>query len=172
MWKLFLLLLSCVLISEAQTLEFGGYLGGGPIADSSAGAAGAARIGIEACVFCSGRLALFGEYAHWAAAEHQTGFGAGRVSRADLAGAGLRIQGLGRLPVFFDAGIVGGSDHHGNSGGGAIGGVVVGGGVTLHLGDRWYIRPQIRAYALSPHTLEGLGIHWAVAAGAGFGVRF
>ncbi len=172
MRKLFLLLLACAPFSGAQTLEFGGFLGGGAIADSSAGAAGAARIGIEACVFCSGRLALFGEYAHWAAAEHQTGFGTGRVSRADLAGAGLRIQGQDRLPLFFDVGIVGGSDSHGNGSGGAIGGVVVGGGITLHLGDRWYIRPQVRAYALSPHTLEGLGIHWAVAAGAGFGVRF
>ncbi len=169
--KLVLLLFAGALISQAQTFELGGFVGGGAIASSSTGSSGAARFGAEACVFCSNRLALFGEYGHWSAAEHQTGFGVGRVSRADLAGGGLRIRGLG-LPIFFDIGIVGGTDRHGGGGGGAIGGFVVGGGISLNVGSGWYLRPQIRGYGLSPHTLEGVDIHWGVSAGLGFGRRF
>lgn len=154
----------------AQRVELGGLVGGGTFAVASGGAAGSLQTGIEACVFCPGRLALFGEYAHWLSAEH-AGM-ADRVKSADLAGAGLRLQWFDRTRLFFDVGVVGGRDQHAAGGGGAIGGVVVGSGVRIPLGEHWYVRPQFRAYVLSPHSIEGLSVHWAASAGVGIGCMF
>ncbi len=154
----------------AQKLEAGARAGGGVFSVSSGGSSGAAQLGAEACLFCSGRLGLFGEYAHWISAEGRST--TERIRSADLAGAGLRMQWSRSVRPFFDVGLVGGRDRHNAGGGGALGGVVVGSGVSMPVGGRWYVRPQLRAYGLSPHTLEGAGPHWAVAAGLGFGWRF
>jgi hypothetical protein len=94
------------------------------------------------------------------------------MEKADLAGAGLRIQWLQRARIFFDIGIVAGRDHHSSGRGGVLGGFVAGSGVRVPLGKRWYIRPQVRVYGLSPHSLEGVDAHWAVSCGAGIGYRF
>ncbi len=160
-------------IAFAQRAELGGLIGGGAFAVSSGGAAARGQAGVEACVFCSGRLGLFGEYSHWFSGDAtQSTFFADRVASADLAGAGLRIQSRGHLRVFFDVGAVAGRDEHINRGGGALGGVVVGSGVEIPWGQHWHIRPQVRAYGMSPHSLEGVGLHWAVSGGAGIGYRF
>jgi hypothetical protein len=45
----------------------------------------------------------------------------------------------------------------------------VGAGVRIPLRGRWYIRPQVRTYGLSPHTLEGVDAHWAISGGVGIG---
>lgn len=128
---------------------------------------------MQGCLFCSGRFALFGEYSHWfSGSDGETLFGVDRVASADLAGAGVRIQARSRVRFFFDAGLVGGEDRHSTGQSGAVGGIVVGSGVGLPWGGHWYIRPQVRAYGLSPHTIEGLGVHWAVSGSLGLGYRF
>lgn len=163
--------LFAAVIASAQSVELGGLAGGGALAVSSGEAAPRAHAGVEACVFCSGRFALFGEYSHWLAGnDARTGFD--RVRTADLGGVGLRIQSRGRARAFFDVGLVAGRDGHTRGGGGAIGGVVVGTGVRIPWGEHWYIRPQFRAYGLSPHTLEGVDAHWAVSGAIGIGYRF
>jgi hypothetical protein len=161
-------------IASGQRVELGGLIGGGAFAVSTGGAAPLGQAGVEACVFCSGRFSLFGEYSHWFSGNGtRTAFGADRVTTADLAGAGLRIQRRGRVRVFFDIGAVAGRDEHDVIGRGrALGGVVVGTGVGIPWGEHWYIRPQFRAYGLSPHTIEGVGPHWAVSGGVGIGYRF
>jgi len=171
--KLLILICLAAAIASAQRVELGGLIGGGAFSVSSGGAAGLGQAGVEACVFCSGRFGLFGEYSHWfSGSGSQTPFGADRVRSADLAGAGLRIQGRSRVRVFFDGGAVAGRDDHANGRGGALGGIVIGAGVEIPWGEHWYIRPQVRAYGLSPHTLEGVDAHWAVSGGAGIGYRF
>jgi hypothetical protein len=158
-------------IASAQRAELGGLAGGGAFAVSSGEAAPRGLAGVEACVFCSGRFALVGEYSHWFSGnDTRTAFD--RVRTADVAGVGLRIQSRGRARAFFDVGLVAGRDGHTLDRGGAIGGVVVGTGVRIPWGEHWYIRPQFRAYGLSPHTLEGMGVHWAVSGAVGVGYRF
>jgi hypothetical protein len=160
-------------VASAQRGELGGFGGGGAFAVSSGGAAALGQAGVEACVFCSGRFALFGEYSHWFSGNGASSpFAADRLSSADLDGAGLRIQSRTRLRIFFDVGVVVGEDQHATGRGGAIGGFVLGTGVEIPLGERVYIRPQFRAYGLSPHSLEGVDAHWAASGGVGFGYRF
>lgn len=75
--------------------------------------------------------------------------------------------------MFFDVGFVGGRDEHiGFASGGALGGIVVASGVQIPWHQHWYIRPHVRVYGLSPHSIEGLGVHWAVSGGLGVGYRF
>ena len=160
-------------MASAQRVEVGGLIGGGPFAASSGGTAALGQAGVEACVFCSGRLALFGEDGHWfSGSGPNSPFNADRVRTADLAGAGLRIQAGSRTRIFFDVGLVGGRDEHTAGRGGGLGGVVVGTGLRIPCGERWYIRPQFRAYGLSPHSIEGEGPHWALSGGVGIGWRF
>ena len=160
-------------MASAQRVEVSGLVGGGPFAASSGGTAALGQAGVEACVFCSGRLALFGEYGHWFSGNGSSSpFAADRVKTADLAGAGLRIQSQSRMRLFFDVGFVGGRDEHATGRGGGIGGVVVGTGLRIPWGEHWYVRPQFRAYGLSPHSLEGEGPHWAVSGGVAVGYRF
>lgn len=164
-----------VLPAAAQaSLELGGLAGGGAFAVSSGVAAARGQAGVEVCVFCPGRFALFGEYSHWfGSSSNGMAFYSDRVATADLAGGGLRIQGRGRVRPFFDAGVVAGRDEHERIGyGGFLGGVVLGVGVSVPLGERLYIRPQFRAYGLSPHSIEGLSAHWAASGGIGIGFRF
>jgi len=171
--RVFVLAMFAGVVASAQRVEIGGLIGTGAFTVSSGGAAALGQAGVEACVFCSGRLALFGEYGHWFSGNGAgSPFAADRVKTADLAGAGLRIQSQSRMRLFFDVGFVGGRDEHGTGRGGGIGGVVVGTGLRIPWGEHWYVRPQFRAYGLSPHTLEGVDAHWAVSGGVGVGYRF
>ncbi len=155
--------------AAAQGIDLGALAGAGGFTASGPTLA-AGQVGMEVCVFCTGRFGMFGEYSHWFTSGVAQGFNASDVvRRADLAGGGLRIQWRDRIRPFFDLGVVGGRDEHGNGGGGVLGGFVVGGGVRIPLLGRWYIRPQVRAYGLSPHTLEGVDAHWALGGLVGIG---
>ena len=169
MSKLWIISLAATGIAAAQGIDLGAMAGGGGFTASGPTVA-AGQVGVEACVFCAGRFGVFGEYSHWFTTGATQGFNVSDVvRRADLGGGGLRIQGRGHIRPFVDFGVVGGRDNHGNYGGGALGGGVVAGGVRIPLRGRWYARPQVRAYGLSPHTLEGVDAHWAVSGLVGIG---
>jgi hypothetical protein len=169
MLRLSIVLMVAVGIAAAQGIDLGVMAGAGGFAASGPTVA-AGQVGVEACAFCGGRFGFFGEYSHWFTTGATQGFNVSDVVRsADLGGGGLRIQGRGRIRPFVDFGVVGGRDSHGNYGGGALGGGLVGGGVQIPFGEHLYIRPQVRAYGLSPHTLEGVDAHWAVSGLVGFG---
>jgi hypothetical protein len=167
---LWIVLLVAAGIAAAQGIELGALAGAGGFTASGPTLA-AGQVGVEACVFCTGRFGIFGEYSHWYTSGVAQGYNPSDVvRRADLAGGGLRIQGRSRISPFVDLGLVGGRDEHGLAGrGGGLGGLVVGGGLRIPLRGRWYIRPQIRAYGLSPHTLEGVDAHWAGSGLVGIG---
>lgn len=156
--------------SAESRIDLEGLAGGGAI-KASGRSVGAGQFGVEACLLCSGRLGLFTEYTHWAASSGSSRSNpSDLVRRADLVGAGLRIQGRGRISPFFDVGAVFGQDDHRAPGnGGALGGIVVGGGVRVPIHGHWYLRPQIRAYGLSPHSIEGLGPHFGISGLLGVG---
>jgi hypothetical protein len=167
--KFLILVCAAAALAGAQGIDLGVMAGGGGIT-ASGPTMGAGHIGAEACAFCEGRYGVFAEYSHWMTSGSNAGSNpSDLVRRADLAGAGLRIQGLGRARPFFDVGVVGGRDTHGSGTGGAVGGVVLGGGWRAPFHERWYIRPQLRVYGLSPHTLEGVDAHWGMAALVGVG---
>ncbi len=167
--KLLILFIAAAVWAGAQAIDAGGLGGGGGIA-SSGPMTGAGVVGAEVCVFCEGRWAVFGEYTHWVTSGSKAGHNpSDLVRRADLFGGGLRIQGRGRVRPFFDLGLVGGRDRHGAGNGGAVGGAVLGGGVRVPLRERFYLRPQVRVYGLSPHTLDGVDAHWGLAALVGIG---
>jgi hypothetical protein len=170
MSKLCIVFLAVAGIASAQGIDLGALAGAGGFTASGPTLA-AGQVGVEACVFCTGRFGLFGEYSHWFTSGDSKGYNASDVvRRADLAGGGLRIQGRGRMRPFFDVGVAGGRDEHVQAGtGGALGGIVVGGGVRIPIRGRWYIRPQVRAYGLSPHSMEGLSPHWALSGLIGVG---
>ena len=170
MVKLWFVLVAAAGIAAAQGIDLGGMAGAGGFTASGPTVA-AGQVGAEACVFCAGRVGVFGEYSHWFTSGVAQGFNASDVvRRADLAGGGLRIQRRGSIRPFIDLGLVAGQDEHGLTGrGGVLGGGVVGGGVRIPFGGHWYIRPQVRAYGLSPHTLEGVDAHWAVSGLVGIG---
>ena len=168
MSKLWIALLAAMGIAAVQGIDLGAMAGSGGLT-ASGPAVAAGQVGVEACGFCTGRFGVFGEYTHWFTSGAAQGVNVSDVvRRADLGGGGLRIQGRGRIRPLVDFGVVGGQDSHGYYGG-ALGGVVVGGGVRIPLRGRWYIRPQVRAYGLSPHTIEGLAPHWAVSGLVGIG---
>jgi len=170
MSRVCIVLLAVAGIASAQGIDFGALAGAGGFTASGPTLA-AGQVGVEACVFCTGRLGLFGEYSHWFTSGDTKGYNPSDVvRRADLAGVGLRVQGQGRIRPFFDVGVVGGRDSHVQAGtGGGLGGVVVGGGVRIPLRGSWYIRPQVRVYGLSPHSLEGLSPHWSLSGAVGVG---
>jgi hypothetical protein len=53
----------------------------------------------------------------------------------------------------------------GGNGAHSLGGIVLGGGAAVSIRERWYIRPQVRVYALS-------GYHVATSLSVGIGYRF
>ena len=140
MFKLCIALLVAVEIATAQGIDLGVMAGAGGFTASGPTVA-AGQVGVEACVLCSGRFGIFGEYSQWFTTGATQGFNVSDVvRRADLGGGGLRIQARGRTRPFVDFGVVGGRDSHGNYGGGALGGGVVGGGVQIPFRGHWYIR--------------------------------
>lgn len=151
-------------IASGQKLELGFTAGLGAFGAEDVSYRKFAVVGAEACVFCSGTFALFGEYNHW---ENQ-GAGAVRITGADLGAVGLRIQRESRVRPFFDWGLAFGQDRFVHPAGGGshnIAGTVLGAGLTLDLGERWYVRPQYRGYLLQ-------GPHVAMSASVGVGYRF
>jgi hypothetical protein len=167
MSRLWIALLAVAGIAAAQEIDLGALAGAGGFTASGPTLV-AGVVGAEACVFCTGRFGLVGEYSHWFTSGATHGYNPSDVvRRADLAVVGLRIQGRGRIRPFVDVGAVGGRDEHGMAGaGGRMGGVVVGGGVRIPLRGRWYIRPQARVYGLTTDDLEP---HWAVSGFVGIG---
>jgi hypothetical protein len=167
MSRLWIVLLAVAGIASAQGIDLGALAGAGGFTASGPTLA-AGQVGVEACVFCTGRFGLFGEYSHWFTSGGAKGYNPSDVvRRADLAGGGLRIQGWGRIRPFVDLGGVGARDEHGLAGyGGRMGGCVVGGGVRIPLRGGWYIRPQVRVYGLITDDLEW---HWAVGGLVGVG---
>jgi hypothetical protein len=170
MSKRWMVLFAVAGIAAAEGVDLGAMAGAGGFTASGPTLA-AGQVGVEACVLCAGRFGLFVEYSHWFTSGATHGYNASDVvARADLAGVGLRIQGRGRIRPFFDVGVAGGRDEHVQAGtGGALGGIVVAGGARIPLKGRWYIRPQVRVYGLSPHSLEGLSPHWALSGLVGIG---
>ncbi len=169
MSKLAIMLLAASSVAAAQRIDLGALAGGGGFT-ASGPTLKAGYVGAETCMFCAGRLGLFAEYSHWQTAGSVNGYNpSDAVRRADLGGLGLRIHWKNRVRPFLDIGVVAGEDAHRDYGGGAFGGVVVGGGLRIPIGRAWYIRPQIRAYGLSPHTMEGAGPHWALGVLMGVG---
>jgi hypothetical protein len=169
--RILLCLLAIATLAPAQHIDLEGLAGGGAIKASGRSLA-SGQFGIQACFLCSGRLGLFTEYTHWVASTGSSRSNpSDLVRRADLAGIGLRIQGRGRISPFFDVGVAFGQDDHRAPGnGGALGGIVTGGGVRIPLRGNWYLRPQVRAYGLTPHgILEGLSPHFGIGGLAGVG---
>lgn len=155
-------------LAFGQKVDLGvvGGFGGVAVEDNAGGGFG--MFGAEVCAFSSSRFALFGEYHHWERAG-----GTGEIKSADLAAGGLRVQGRGRVRPFFDVGLGGGRDHYTVTFANAPGeirshdlwGLALGGGVAIHIGKRFYLRPQVRTFALS-------GLHFFTAGAVGFGYRF
>jgi hypothetical protein len=165
--KRWMVLFAVAGIAAAEGVDLGAMAGAGGFTASGPTLA-AGQVGVEACLLCAGRFGLFVEYSHWFTSGATQGYNASDVvARADLAGGGLRIQGRGRIRPFFDVGVAGGRDKHVQAGG-ALGGIVVAGGARIPLQGRWYIRPQVRVYGLSPHSLE-LSPHWALSGLVGIG---
>jgi hypothetical protein len=139
-----LLLLLTSAVVPAQRFELGATAGGGAYGDYGRGSAGA-QAGVEACLLCSGRLALFGEVTH---------FFAGGPQAVNLAGGGLRLQGRRNVRPFVDIGFVAGGNRGGQSRG-----MVTGAGVQVPLSQRWYLRTQARLYAsIRPAAILSLGL--------------
>jgi hypothetical protein len=149
-------------IAHAQSFEVGGTVGGGAIAAEDISSTSAVAAGAEACGFCSGSFALFAEYSHLEVIGATRGYD---ITRFDLFGIGLRIQGGRRVRPFFDVGFAIGRDEYGLDSAHSNPGAVLAGGVGIPLGNRFYLRPQFRVYALR-------GLHVAAAGTVGVGARF
>lgn len=149
-------------VASAQTGEFGVTAGLGTVAAEDVNLETFGFAGVKGCGFCNKGFALFGEYSHWFAG------GSSGITSFDVAAGGLRIQGVRGIRPFFDAGLAVGHDRFAYTGGRGAHtswGAVLAGGVAIPVGQRYYVRPQFRLYALS-------GLHIAVGVGAAFGVRF
>ena len=121
-------------------------------------------IGVEVCAWCGGRYALFGEYSFWPKPAGNNSF-----RPANTAGVGLRIQRIGILCLdlcFFDVGIavangaLGIATETGNTARSGL--LVLGGGINIPIGERLYIRPQVRGYAGGDNSASSaeVGIGW------------
>jgi hypothetical protein len=170
MRKTVIILLLAAALAAAQKLEVGATASYGSFSAEDLRREPYAIFGAEICAFCSGRFALFGEYSLWTRTGGVNTWA--HIYTGLLAGAGLRIQGKGRVRPFFDVGAAGGQDRYewgsaGYAGRNAhnLGGMVLGGGVSIPLGKGFYIRPQARFYALT-------GMHFAAGTGVGVGYRF
>jgi len=146
--KLFVMVFFAAAIASAQGVELGVTGGAGAFGDFGRNSSGG-EVGAEACLFCSGTYALFGEYTHWFSGSSRT---------VNLGGGGIRIQGRSRVRPFIDIGAVGGEDQHAG-----IGAIVLGTGVRIPLSEHWYVRPQFRFYG---------SIHAAAIGSVGIGYRF
>ncbi|MBL8294215.1 MAG: outer membrane beta-barrel protein [Bryobacterales bacterium] len=155
-------MLAAAALARAQTGEIGVAGGYGTIAAEDISYQSFGFAGVEVCGRCDKGFAVFGEYSHWFAGPSRG------ITSFDLVAGGLRIQGRRRIRPFFDAGLAVGRDAFTYSGGRDAHtnwGAVLAGGVAIPIGERFYVRPQFRVYALT-------GLHFAIGGGAVFGIRF
>jgi hypothetical protein len=151
---------------HAQTNQIGLTAGiGGVGVDDGAGGEFAVA-GAEGCFACSGRLGAFLEFSHL-----QRVGGTNGVRTFDLGAGGLRVQSKAKtVQPFFDVGFAAGMDRFRAGLAGrhshVSAGLVLGGGATVWGNERWYVRPQVRAFALS-----GLHVVGVVALGVGVSLR-
>jgi hypothetical protein len=161
--RLICVLFAATTLADAQKAEIGGVAGFGAVAASDLTSAVVFAAGAEICGLCSGSFAVFGEYSHLERIGSSARFY--DIRRFDLAGVGLRIQGGRRVRPFFDVGFAWGKDEFGENGSHANPGAVLAGGAAVGLGGRFYVRPQLRLYALR-------GLHVIAAGTVGIGTRF
>jgi hypothetical protein len=112
-----------------------------------------AVLGLEACAFCGGRLALNGTYSHFRAPAPPSLYQA-----AELFTTGLRIQRRGRLSPFFDAGFAAGYSRFLRSYSSrsvTSAGLELAAGLAFRIGKGVYLRPQGRLAAMSESYLAG-----------------
>ena len=143
----------------AQKTELGVLTGGGAFgAEDVSGSYWIA--GAELSAFADKRTALFVEYEHYGRIGSES-----LITSVDLVSGGLRVQGTqGRFRPFFDAGISGGQDRFARGTHNLVG-VALGGGVTISVGERWYVRPAFRVHGLR-------GLHAAAGFTTSIGYRF
>ena len=138
----------------SQEWQVGATAGFSAVGASDLVTTSSASAGVQVCGLCAGRVAAFAEY------NHVETFGGDQwgIKRYDIAAAGVRIQGLGRILPFFYAGFAYGVDHFGRDGERKHGnpGMVLAGGVTFLMKNKWYIRPQYRMYGFTwYHAVAG-----------------
>ncbi len=166
-------LVSLLLAASAcgQNVELGATVGFGAAGAGDLSATPFVSFGAELCALCRGRFAIFVEYNHWEPSS--TDFSR-TITSLNVFGAGLRIQGGKRVRPFFDAGFAAATDSYtyymGFGAPSATGrhtnpGFVLGGGAAIHIGGRFYVRPQLR-------VIVARGYHYAAGGGAGFGITF
>jgi hypothetical protein len=155
-------LFAATTLAYAQKVEIGGVAGFGAVAASDLSSAAGVAAGVELCGICARSFALFAEYSHFERVGSSPAFY--RISRFDLAGAGLRIQGGRRVRPFFDAGFVWGRDEYGADNSHANAGGVLAGGAAVGMGGSSYLRPQFRVYVLR-------GLHAVAVISVGIGAR-
>jgi hypothetical protein len=148
-------------LAQSARFELGVKGGGGKYTDDESARG---LIGVEACVWCAGRYALFAEYTFWPVPAGQTS-----NRSANLVGAGLRVQRLAAWCLnacFFDGGIAMTDGPFVSSTGATktAAGLVIGAGVRIPAGQHLYVRPQIRVYSIGSNS--------AVSAEMGIGWRF
>jgi hypothetical protein len=122
-------------------------------------------MGVEACLPCEGRYALFAGFNHWTRpmSSYSTGY-----RSAESVDAGLRIQRRSGIRWFFDAGVAAGWSRYRQAATTSTtpsAGVLLGFGATINAGRRLYVQPQIRLMGMSHGLAAG---NW----GAGIGWRF
>jgi hypothetical protein len=164
------LLCSTAWAQNGTRYEFGiksgfGGLGSTRTEDMHATSVPANRIhfGVEACALCEKKYALFGGYDHWLAPTDPYP----TYSSADTLSAGFRIQGRHRVRPFADIGFTL-AQSRGRSGLAVtqgLYGVGLGFGAQVPIGERKYLRPQLRIYALT-HAYRAGGLE------VSFGWRF
>jgi hypothetical protein len=165
MKKIVVGLVVSISLASAQRSEVGGFAGYGTFAVEEVSNRGFAMLGVQVCGLCSGTFSVFAEYVHW---ENAGKDAIVRVNAVDLAAGGLRIQGGKRIRPFVDLGLAGGQDrfvYSGGSGSHSIFGAAIGAGVAIPIGQRFYLRPQVRTYLMS-------GLHFGFGGGIGMGFRF
>ena len=80
MSKLCIVLLAVAGIASAQGIDLGALAGAGGFTASGPTLA-AGQVGVEACVFCTGRFGLFSEYSHWFTSGDSKGYNLSDVVR-------------------------------------------------------------------------------------------
>ena len=88
MSRLWIVLLAGAGIASAQGIDLGALAGAGGFTASGPTLA-AGQVGVEVCVFCTGRFGVFGEYSHWFTSGAAQGFNSSDVVRR-AEGSGFR----------------------------------------------------------------------------------
>jgi len=155
MRKIFLLIVVAYLSVPAWAqsgadLEVGLKGGVGDYSSAEDSPGGRGVVGVEVCAFCAGKYALFGDYQHFFRPDNtRTSY-----KSAESFSAGLRIQGNRKVNPFFDVGVGVGKNRFGLTSLTTVG-AAFGTGLRIPLGERAYVRPQLRLHVLSHGYLLG-----------------